>query len=83
MAPYIDKACLEQYGHIVVERLLSVTDDTKLLNKKIVSVLKAHLDEFLASEFGIFPIIALFAPKSTLYFSAIAVELVSAPSEHS
>ena len=36
--PYISKICKEEYGHLVLLTLFDVVDDTKLVQKAILTV---------------------------------------------
>ena len=59
MQGYITKTAMEEYGHIVILRMLDLLDDTVLINKSVLSVcfsfffffLRIFLEFFLFSYF--------------------------------
>lgn len=70
--------CQEPHGHMVIVKLLSVTDDTVLLCKSIVREMLDGLEHLLNDGNGRLPFLQILVPQSNLtrYFAPNSMELL-------
>lgn len=68
----------EPHGHMIIVKLLSVTDDTVLLSKTIVKELLDGLDDLLNDGNGRLPFLLILTPESnhTRYFAPNSMALL-------
>lgn len=64
---YLVKIAQDEYGHLVLIRLLDVMDDTVLVNKAVINELCKNATDLFADKFGrrVFLYILLVATQST------------------
>jgi len=73
------KIALEEYGYVVLLRLIDVTDDTVLIRKAIYGELmkkKEDLMQVLTHKFGRLLFLHLLAPRSSRYFPQETIKLL-------
>jgi pumilio homology domain family member 6 len=75
---FLDMSC-HVYGHLVVVAALESTDDTKTSGSAVFSEISSHLPYLACHRHGKRVLLALLAPKSSRYFSAYDLEVLTAP----
>lgn len=75
---FLDMSC-HVYGHLVVIAALESTDDTKTSGAAVFSEISSHLPYLACHRHGKRVLLALLAPKSSRYFSAYDLEVLTPP----
>jgi pumilio homology domain family member 6 len=75
---FLDMSC-HVYGHLVVIAALESTDDTKTSGSVVFSEISSHLPYLACHRHGKRVLLALLAPKSSRYFSAYDLEVLTPP----
>lgn len=65
---FVKKICFEEHGHLVLCALFDAVDDTKIIEKAILSELFGSLDEILTNQHGKQVLLYLIAPRDKKYF---------------
>ncbi|KAG0164793.1 pumilio domain member 6 [Apophysomyces sp. BC1015] len=79
--PFLVKIAKDEYGYLVLLRLLDVTDDTVLINKAVLGELSKHAQELFADKFGRRFFMYILAGRNTRYLSPETVQLLKAGDE--
>ncbi|KAF7724022.1 hypothetical protein EC973_001429 [Apophysomyces ossiformis] len=79
--PYLVKIAKDEYGYMVLLRLLDVTDDTVLINKAVLGELSKHAEELFADKFGRRFFLYILAGRNTKYLSPETVQILKAGDE--
>ncbi|CDH51464.1 pumilio domain-containing protein kiaa0020homolog [Lichtheimia corymbifera JMRC:FSU:9682] len=66
---YLVKIAQDEYGHLVLIRLLDVMDDTVLINKAVINELCKNATDLFADKFGRRVFLYILAGRNTKYFS--------------
>jgi pumilio family protein 6 len=74
--PYLVKIAMDEYGYLVLLRLLDVTDDTVLITKAVLGELSKHAKELFADKFGRRFFMYILAGRNTRYLSPETVQLL-------
>ncbi|KAI9486076.1 MAG: armadillo-type protein [Benjaminiella poitrasii] len=74
--PYLVKIASDEYGYLVLLRLLDVTDDTVLVSKAVLGELSKHANELFADKFGRRFFLYILAGRNTRYLSPETVQLL-------
>ncbi|CEI99960.1 hypothetical protein G6F70_001002 [Rhizopus microsporus] len=74
--PYLQKIACDEYGYLVLLRLLDVTDDTVLLSKAVVGELCKNAKELFADKYGRRFFLYILAGRNTKYLSPETVQLL-------
>lgn len=74
--PYLVKIAMDEYGYLVLLRLLDVTDDTVLITKAVLGELSKHAKELFADKFGRRFFLYILAGRNTRYLSPETVQLL-------
>ena len=68
---------MEPYGHMLIVKLLSVTDDTVLLGKAVVKELMESVEDLITDGNGRLPFLQILAPENrTRYFPPHSAKLL-------
>mmetsp|Transcript_35571 Transcript_35571/g.78981 ORF Transcript_35571/g.78981 Transcript_35571/m.78981 type:complete len:822 (-) Transcript_35571:289-2754(-) len=79
MKGYVRETATNEWGHAVVCMALSVVDDTPLLNKCIISELKAMLPELVEDQYGHRVLLQLLSPYNRRYLPPAIMEMLQPP----
>ncbi|KAL0137474.1 armadillo-type protein [Mucor lusitanicus] len=74
--PFLVKIASDEYGYLVLLRLLDVTDDTVLVSKAVLGELSKHATELFADKFGRRFFMYILAGRNTRYLSPETVQLL-------
>ncbi|KAI8985143.1 armadillo-type protein [Pilobolus umbonatus] len=74
--PFLVKICSDEYGYLVLLRLLDVTDDIVLVTKAVLGELGKHAKELFADKFGRRFFLYILAGRNTRYLSTETVQLL-------
>ncbi|KAI8098000.1 armadillo-type protein [Gilbertella persicaria] len=74
--PYLVKMALDEYGYLVLIRLLDVTDDTVLVSKAVLGELSKSAKELFANKFGRRFFLYILAGRNTRYLSPETVQFL-------
>lgn len=74
--PFLQKIASDEYGYLVLLRLLDVTDDTVLVSKAVLGELSKHAKELFADKFGRRFFMYILAGRNTRYLSYETVQLL-------
>ncbi|GAA5813367.1 hypothetical protein MFLAVUS_006845 [Mucor flavus] len=74
--PFLQKIASDEYGYLVLLRLLDVTDDTVLISKAVLGELSKHAKELFADKFGRRFFMYILAGRNTRYLSPETVQLL-------
>ncbi|KAI8979604.1 armadillo-type protein [Mycotypha africana] len=74
--PYLTKIACDDYGYLVLLRLLDVTDDTVLVAKAVIGELSKHAKELFANKFGRRVFLYILAGRNTKYLSPETVKML-------
>jgi pumilio family protein 6 len=72
----VPRICKEEFGHVVLLRIFDVVDDTVIVNKIILSEIKANLLDLIQDKYGRLVILFLLTPKNKRYFPPSTLELL-------
>ncbi|KAI8349206.1 armadillo-type protein [Choanephora cucurbitarum] len=74
--PFLVKMAQDEYGYLVLLRLLDVTDDTVLISKAVVGELSKSAKDLFADKFGRRVFLYILAGRNTRYLSPETVQLL-------
>ncbi|PKC74897.1 ARM repeat-containing protein, partial [Rhizophagus irregularis] len=79
MKDYIEKICIEEYGHLVLLRAFDVVDDTVAVSKYIIEQMTKlnKLGNIIQNKWGHRVILYLLAHRTKLYFSNETLRLLA------
>ncbi|KAI9304328.1 armadillo-type protein [Cunninghamella echinulata] len=81
--PFLTKIAQDEYGYLVLLRLLDDTDDTVLVSKAIISELCKNAKELVSDKFGRRVFLYILVGRNTKYLSTDTVKLLVAGDEYS
>ncbi|CAO3643831.1 unnamed protein product [Cunninghamella echinulata] len=81
--PFLTKIAQDEYGYLVLLRLLDDTDDTVLVSKAIISELCKNAKELVSDKFGRRVFLYILVGRNTKYLSTDTVKLLAAGDEYS
>lgn len=73
---FVEKTCLEEYGHLVLLAIFDTVDDTKLVGKAILGELAECFDKVILDKYGVRVIKYLVAGRDSVYTSTDTVKLM-------
>ncbi|KAI8086247.1 armadillo-type protein [Halteromyces radiatus] len=79
--PFLSKIAQDEYGYLVLLRLVDVTDDTVLVSKAVVDELCKHAKELFADKFGRRFFLYILTGRNTRYLSSETVQQLIAGDE--
>ncbi|PRP75277.1 hypothetical protein PROFUN_00628 [Planoprotostelium fungivorum] len=79
MKGYMIQAAKEQYGHVVLLRILDVVDDSILVEKSILFELTKDLRDLSFHPYGRMALLFILSPRKPAYFSPATLELLQPP----
>jgi pumilio family protein 6 len=72
----ITKISKEEFGHIVLLKLLDCVDDTVLVSKQILNEVKKNLMEVVQDKYGRLVLLQLLVPGNKRYFPQVTLDLL-------
>lgn len=72
----ITKICFEEHGHLVLCALFDSVDDTKIMEKAILSELFSNLTEILSNQHGKQVVLYLISPRDKKYFHPAVTKIL-------
>ncbi|KAI8376486.1 armadillo-type protein [Radiomyces spectabilis] len=79
--PYLVKLASDEYGYLVLLRLLDVTDDTILVSKAVLGELSKHAKTLFADKYGRRFFLYILTGRNTKYLSYDTVQFLKAGDE--
>ncbi|ORX62028.1 ARM repeat-containing protein [Hesseltinella vesiculosa] len=76
--PFLVKMAQDEYGYLVLLRLMDVTDDTVLVSKTVLTELGKSAKELFANKFGRRVFLYILAGRNTKYLSVDTVQFLAA-----
>ncbi|CAO3612676.1 unnamed protein product [Cunninghamella blakesleeana] len=81
--PFLSKIAQDEYGYLVLLRLLDDTDDTVLVSKAIIGELCKNAKELVSDKFGRRVFLYILVGRNTKYLSADTIKILVAGDEYS
>eukprot|EP00043_Microstomoeca_roanoka_P003752 m.45617 g.45617 ORF g.45617 m.45617 type:complete len:681 (-) comp12190_c0_seq1:290-2332(-) len=75
--PYVEKICMEEYGHMVILAAFDLVDDTVLLDKTLLKEIAKVAENLANDAYGRKVLLYIAAPRSAVYFSPAVVSLLT------
>jgi len=79
---YVNKICMEEYGHLVLLAMFDVVDDTVAVRKAILSEMIPHLLELMRNQYGRKVLLYLLSPRNKKYFVPQYINILEAGDEN-
>jgi len=73
---FVAQACKQQFAHLIILRIMDVTDDTELVNKVIILEMLQDVEKLLADRYGRLCFLHILSPKNPKYFSTSTINLL-------
>lgn len=67
---------MEEYGHVVILKILETTDDTALVEKVILTEMIKDMKNLLEHRYGRLPFLHIVAPKNPKYFPVATINML-------